>query len=301
MMAESPVREWFIRLLTSAATSIVTLIAMTVCAAHAQKPLLDSDLAAIRFDQNLGGKIPLTLQFVDEAGARVTLNDYFSRKPVLLVLGYYECPMLCTLVFNGMVECLGDMRWTIGKEYDVVFVSIDPNETPRLAASKKANYLKRYGRDGATRGWHFLTGAQSSISELAKAIGYHYAYDPLVKQYAHPSGFVVLTPEGKISHYFMGVTFSPRAVFPAIQAAANKSIGERVQDLVLLCFHYRPLTGRFGPTIMTIVRMSGILTVAGLVFLIFRGTRASGALSDQKMNAIVSRAKQAPESGKVET
>lgn len=237
--------------------------------------LTDSRLAEIKFDQKLNNTVSLNLHFRDENGNDVRLGDYFSKKPVILVLGYYGCPMLCTLVLNGMVEGLQDMRWTIGKEYDVIFLSIDPDETPSLAAAKKRSYLKRYGRDGAEAGWHFLTGDAEPIHQLASEVGFRYAYDPVSKQYAHPSGLVVLTPEGKISSYLFGVTFTPRDLFTALSAASYRKIGSRIQDLILLCFHYRPITGRYGNLIMFTVRALGVATLLGLPALIFTMGRSS--------------------------
>jgi protein SCO1/2 len=230
--------------------------------------LTDSRLAEIKFDQKLNTTISLDLHFRDENGRDVRLADYFSKKPVILVLGYYGCPMLCTMVLNGMVEGLQDLRWSIGKEYDVINVSIDPHETPSLAAAKKRSYLKRYGRDSAESGWHFLTGDADSIQHLADEVGFRYAYDPLSKQYAHPSGLVVLTPDGKISCYLFGVTFSPRELHTSLDTASSRKIGSRIQDLILLCFHYRPITGRYGNIIMTTVRVLGIATLLGLPALI---------------------------------
>jgi protein SCO1/2 len=235
--------------------------------------LTDSRLAEIKFDQKLNNTVSLNLHFRDENGNDVRLGDYFSNKPVILVLGYYGCPMLCTLVLNGMVEGLQDMRWNIGKEYSVINVSIDPNETPPLAAAKKRSYLKRYGRDGAEAGWHFLTGDAGAIQKLADDVGFRFAYDPASKQYAHPSGLVVLTPDGKISGYLFGVTFSPRDLFTALKTASSRNIGTRIQDLILLCFHYRPITGRYGNVIMTTVRILGIATLLGLPALIIGMTR----------------------------
>jgi protein SCO1/2 len=235
--------------------------------------LTDSRLAEIKFDQKLNTSISLDLHFRDESGKDVHLSDYFSKKPVILVLGYYGCPMLCTMVLNGMVEGLQDIRWSIGKEYDVINVSIDPHETPSLAAAKKRSYLKRYGRDSAQTGWHFLTGDGDSIQRLADEVGFRYVYDPLSKQYAHPSGLVVLTPDGKISRYLFGVTFSPRELYASLDTASSRKIGSRIQDLILLCFHYRPITGRYGNIIMITVRVLGIATLLGLPALVFKMSR----------------------------
>jgi protein SCO1/2 len=241
--------------------------------------LTDSRLAEIKFDQKLNAAISLGLHFRDENDKDVRLADYFSTKPVILVLGYYSCPMLCTLVLNGMVEGLQDIRWSIGKEYDVINVSIDPHETPSLAAAKKRSYLKRYGRDSAETGWHFLTGDSDSIQRLADEVGFRYAYDPVSKQYAHPSGLVILTSEGKISGYRFGVTYSPRELFASLNNASSHTIGSRIQDLILLCFHYRPITGRYGNIIMITVRTLGVATLLGLPALIVfmaRKTSRSG-------------------------
>jgi protein SCO1/2 len=254
------------------------LLALFCCIATAatsepSSALSDSQLAEIKFDQKLNASISLDLHFRDENGKDVRLGDYFSRRPVILVLGYYGCPMLCTMVLNGMVEGLQDMRWSIGKEYDVINVSIDPNETPDLASAKKRSYVKRYGRDGAETGWHFLTGDSDAIQCLANEVGFRYAYDPISKQYAHPSGIVVLTPEGKISRYLFGVTYSPRELYAAVNAASSHKIGSRIQDLILLCFHYRPITGRYGNMIMITVRVLGIVTLLGLPALIVKMSR----------------------------
>jgi protein SCO1/2 len=233
-----------------------------------EQPLSDSDLANIKFEQKLGSRISLDSAFRDETGAEVKLSQYFSRKPVILVLGYYKCPMLCSLVQNGMVESLQDLRWNIGKEYEVINVSINPSEKPELAAAKKRTCLKRYGRVGASEGWHFLTGDEANIRRLADQVGFRYAYDSATKEYAHPSGFIVLTPEGKIARYFFGIQFSPRELYPALLGASSQTIGTRIQELVLLCFHYRPITSKYGALIMTTVRVMAVATVAGLGWLI---------------------------------
>jgi protein SCO1/2 len=239
--------------------------------------LSDATLAALTFDQKLGSQIPTPLAFRDENGGVVQLGSYFNKKPVLLVLGYYQCPMLCGLVLNGMTESMQDLRWSVGKEYEVINISIDPSETAGLASAKKRACLKRYGRDQAVAGWHFLTGDESSIKQVAAAVGFQYAYDAESKQYAHPSGFVVLTPDGHISKYFLGVTFSARDLQASLAAASNRSVGSRIQDLVLLCFHYRPITSKYGAAIMLTVRTLGIATVFSLGFLMVKMSNPNGA------------------------
>jgi protein SCO1 len=246
--------------------AILLLSAALVLTASAQS-LTVSQLSDVRFDQELGAQVSLDLAFRDETGKTVTLAEYFGKKPVVLVLGYYQCPMLCTLTFNGMVEGMNDMKWSIGDEFNVVHVSINPREKPELAAAKRQNYLKQYGRPGAAAGWHFLTGDETQIHRLADEVGFHYAYDSSVQQYAHPSGLVILTPDGKVSKYFFGVKFPPPELYAALQNASKHNVGSPIQRLVLLCFHYNPIKGKYGAVIMMIIRIMGAATIAGVAWL----------------------------------
>jgi protein SCO1 len=230
--------------------------------------LSDQTLAAIKFDQNLNSQVSLELRFRDEAGRSVQLGDCFGGKPVILVLGYYECPMLCTLVLNGLVDSLLDLKANIGNQFTVVNVSINPAEKPELAAAKKRTYLRRYGRPGAEPGWHFLTGDEAAIKKLADEVGFHYAYDPAANQYAHPSGIIVLTPQGKIARYFFGVNFPAKELSVALREASDERVGSPIQQLILLCFHYSPLRGKYGKLILLVLRVGGLLTVLGLAGLI---------------------------------
>ncbi len=259
------------------------LAVLTLCLpAHAQS-LPDQTLAQIRFDQNLNTQVSPALTFRDEDGQPVRLGNYFGQKPVLLVLGYYECPMLCTLVLNGMVEAASDMKWSIGREYEVVDVSIAPQETPALATAKKRTYLKRYGRSGAAQGWHFLTGAEPAIRQLAGQVGFRYAYDPVSKQYAHPSGLVVLTPDGRVSSYLFGVTYAPKDLYGALNKASAHEVSSPIRQLILLCFHYNPLTGKYSGIIIVALRFMGAGTMLGLfgliIWLVVRGRAARAALA----------------------
>ena len=250
--------------------------------------LTGDQLSQIRFDQKLNSQISLALPFRDETGKTVALGDYFGKKPVVLVLGYYQCPMLCTLTFNGMVESMEDMKWSIGKEFDVIHVSIDPKETSELAAAKKQTYLKRYGRAGAADGWHFLTGDEPNIRKLADEVGFHYAYDPSVRQYAHPTGLVIVTPEGKVAKYLFGVTFSPTELYAGLQGASENKVGSPIERLVLLCFHYSPIHGKYGPLIMSTVRVLGVVTIVGITWLfvaLIRRERKQRALSAPAMTS----------------
>ncbi|HTL18301.1 MAG TPA: SCO family protein [Patescibacteria group bacterium] len=237
------------------------------------QPLSDAALASIDFKQKLNSQVPLTLRFIDETGAPVRLSDYFGSKPVVLVLGYYKCPMLCNLVLNGLVESLDNMRWGVGQEFVVLNVSIDPEEQPGLAAAKKQTYLKRYGRTDAAAGWHFLTGKEPEIRLLAESVGFGYRFDPATRQYAHPSGLIILTPEGKVARYFFGVNFSSQQLFEALKASASNKVGSPIQKLILLCFHYNPLSGKYSSTILEIVRILSVATVLGLVAVVLVSSR----------------------------
>lgn len=229
--------------------------------APAGRPQLLRDVG---IDQKLGGRIPLNLIFRDETGATVTLGKYFGEKPVVLALVYYECPMLCTQVLNGMVRSLKDVRFDAGKDFQVVAVSINPRETPRLAKAKQELYSGIYMRPGAERGFHFLTGDNSSIAPLAAAAGFHYAYDPVSGQFAHASAIMVLTPSGTISRYFYGILYPSRDVRLGLVEAAEGKIGSPVDQLLLFCYHYDSATGKYGLVILNLVRAAGLATVFGL-------------------------------------
>lgn len=226
------------------------------------------------FAQNLGAQTPLDASFRDESGRAVRLGDYLGRRPAILVLGYAECPMLCSLVLNGVVESLNDLRATTGSQFDLIDLSIDPTQTPATAAAQKRTYFKRYLRNGADAGWHFLVGDERQIRRVADAIGFQYAYDPESKQYAHASGFVVLTPEGKVARYFFGVTFDPREVQTALNGADAGRVGSPIERLLLLCFHNNPIAGKYGALILGTMRAAGAATLLGLGLLIYRLGRA---------------------------
>jgi protein SCO1/2 len=218
--------------------------------------------------QKLNTKIPLELEFRDEQGKTVRLGDYFGKRPVILTLNYYECPMLCTVMLNELTRALNAVKYRIGKEFEVVTVSISPTETPELAARKKANYVKAYRYSGADKGWHFLTGQETNIRRLADAVGFEYTYDPRTKQYAHPPVVMVLTPDGRLSRYLMGINYSARDFQFAIMEASEGKIGNPVARLVLYCYQYDPSTGKYGLVIIRLVQVGGVLTVVGLGLLI---------------------------------
>jgi protein SCO1/2 len=257
-----------------ALTIFVGLVSLVANASE----LTDGALRQIRFDQKISASIPLEATFRDETGKTVRLGDYFGKKPVVLVLGYYGCPMLCTLVLNGLVETMQDLKSNVGDQFDVLDVSISPSEMPELAAAKKREYLRRYGRPGAETGWHFLTGAEPAIRQLSDAVGFRYAYDPAIKQYAHPSGFIVLTPQGKVSRYFFGVNFNAQELYDALKSASANQAGSPVRQLLLLCFHYSPITGKYGALILNGVRGIGIATFLALAVFVTRSLRSDHKL-----------------------
>jgi protein SCO1 len=227
--------------------------------------ITDTELGSVRFDQNLGQTVPSDAPMVDEENRGVTLGSYLNKgKPVILVPGYYECPMLCSLVTNALIESLQELKLDIGRDFEVVHVSIDPKEGPPQAAAKKRVYVTRYGRAGAAKGWHFLTGTGEVTGALMQKIGFHSIYDPASRQYAHASGFLVLTPEGKIARYFFGVNFPPGEMRTALLGASQHSIGGMAERLFLLCFHYNPLTGKYSLTIRRIVQACGAGTVLAM-------------------------------------
>ncbi len=215
----------------------------------------------ISIEQKLNQQVPLDLPFRDEAGNAVKLGDYFGKRPVVLALVYYDCPMLCTEVLNGMVSAFSVLKFDIGNQFDVVTVSFDPREKPALAKAKKAVYVGRYGRAGADQGWHFLTGDPPSINALTKAVGFHYQWDPRTDQYAHATAIMVLTPQGKLAQYYYGVEYSPKDLRLGLVEASQGRIGNVVDQILLYCYHYDPRTGKYGAVITRTLQVAGVLTI----------------------------------------
>jgi protein SCO1/2 len=222
-------------------------------------------LRDIGFDQNLGGDLPLDLVLKDETGRDVRLGELFRGRPVVLSLVYYECPMLCTLVLNGVVSALKPVALEPGKDYDVIAVSFDDRETPALAAAKKKVYLDRFGKPGAEAAWSFLTGDRAAIERLTKAVGFRYAWDEETKQFAHPSGIVVATPQGKIARYLFGVEYAPKDVRLALVEASEGKVGGFADQVLLFCYKYDPTRGRYSAAVINLVRAGALLTVVSLV------------------------------------
>jgi protein SCO1/2 len=238
-------------------------------------------LRDIGFDQRLGETLPADLRFKDDAGRDVRLADYLGRKPLVMSLNYYGCPMLCTVTLNGLAGAMKAIGLDAGRDYDVLTVSFDAKETPALAAEKKKQYVERYGRATGASGWHFLTGEQSQIDALTNAVGFRYAWDEETKQWAHPAGIVVLTPRGKIARYLYGIEYAPKDLRLALVEAGEGKVGNAVDQAVLFCYEYDPTTGRYGAAIMRGVRTGGVLTVVALLAYVFtmlrRERRAAAA------------------------
>jgi protein SCO1 len=231
-------------------------------------------LKRVGINQKLNQSIPLNLTFRDENGAPVQLAQFFGKKPVILTLVYYNCPMLCTQVLNGAESSLKELSTDIGNQYDVITISIDPTESHVLAKTKKEMYVGMYGRPGAAQGWHFLTGDEPQIKQLADAVGFRYAYDPDTKQFAHASVIMLLTPEGKISRYFYGIQYPTRDLRLGLVEASEGKIGTPVDQVLLFCYHYDPATGKYGLLISHIIQAGGALTVLILgvgMLILFRG------------------------------
>lgn len=221
-----------------------------------------NELKKVSFEQNLGVQVPLDLPFRDETGRAVQLSQYFTGRPVVLALVYYECPMLCVQALNGLVKSLKVLALEPGRDYSIVTVSFNPEETPAQAAAKKDEYVARLKRPGAAEAWHFLTGTEASIRLLTDTVGFHYVYDAATKQFAHPTGMIVLTPEGKTSKYVYGIDYGPRDLRLALVEASDHKVGTPVDRLLLYCYHYDPTTGKYGLVLMNVLRLAGVLTVA---------------------------------------
>ncbi len=241
---------------------------------------LPSALREIGFDQNLDKQVPLDTEFQDEAGHTVKLGDYFGKRPVVLVFAYYNCPMLCTMVINGLASALDVLSLEPGKDFEIVTVSFDPRDTPATASAKKAGYILRYKKPNAAASWHFLTGKQASIDRLTKAAGFRYVWDKDTQQFAHPTGVIVLTPDGRLARYLFGVEYGPRDLRYGIIEASNGKAGSPVDSLLLYCYHYDPLTGRYALGIMRAIRIAGAGTVLALgafiVVMVRREKHATG-------------------------
>ncbi|HEX8287561.1 MAG TPA: SCO family protein [Pyrinomonadaceae bacterium] len=236
----------------------------------------------VGIEQKLGEQLPLETEFRNEDGAAVKLGDYFNKdKPVILALVYYECPMLCNQVLNGLTGSLKGISFNAGKEFDVVAISFDPreNEKEGLAKNKKTSYVQRYGRPGSEGGWHFLTGSQEAIDKITNAVGFKYRWDAQSNQFAHGSAVMIVTPEGKLSHYHYGIDYAPKDLKFSLMDSAKNNIGNPVEQLYLYCFHYDPSTGKYGLAILRVLRLMAVATILGLggmLFVFWRRNKIKG-------------------------
>lgn len=248
------------------------LLMATGACAQVQTGWRPAVLKSVGIDQKMGAEVPLDVPFSDESGQLVTLRQFID-KPVILALVYYQCPSLCNMVLNGVLRSVKNLQMTAGEDYNVVAVSFDPRETPEMAAAKKVSYVNGYNRASGGRGWHFLTGQEKSSKALADAVGFHFAFDNLSNQYAHSSGIILLTPEGRVSRYFYGIEYPVRDLRLGLVEASNRAIGSPVDAVMLYCYHYDPANGKYGMVIMNVLRLFGFATVALLatfMFVMFR-------------------------------
>ncbi|MGH9326069.1 MAG: SCO family protein [Terriglobia bacterium] len=233
-------------------------------------------LRGVGIDQRLNQQVPLDLAFHDASGKQVRLGDYFGQKPMVLSLVYFNCPNLCTMVEDNLVQTLRLLNFTVGKQFNVLTVSFDPHDTPEMAADKRAIYLGMYGRDGSQNGWHFLTGSEASIKALTDAVGFHYNYDPTTHSYAHAAGVLVLTPQGKVSKYFYGLVYPTKSMRLALVQASDNRIGSAVDELILYCCQYDPATGKYDWVINRVLTLGAIvwvLCLGTLILVLLRGER----------------------------
>ncbi len=221
-------------------------------------------LTNVGIEQHLDAQVPSNLAFTDDNGRAVNLGDYFGKKPLILELVYYNCPMLCGENLAGLTGSMKMIKFDLGKEFEVLTVSFNPNETAQLAAEKKRDYVKRYGRPGAETGWHFLTGTADSINALTKAVGFQYQYDAAKNQYAHATAIMVLTPQGRISRYFYGVDFPPKDLRMGLVEASEGKIGNAVDQVLLYCYHYDPAAGKYGAVVANMLKIGGAATIVML-------------------------------------
>lgn len=261
-----------------AALAFASLLLIAAAPLAAQVPAPKNVTTEVGIDQKLDAQIPLDLVFRDESGATVRLGDYFDGRPVVLNLVYFECPMLCNMTMDGLVRTLNVTTFEPGKEFTLLTVSFDHREGPKLAAGAKRTMLGRYGREEAHSGWHFLTGDERNIRALADAVGFRYVYDPKLDQYAHGAGIIILTGDGRVSKYLNGVEFAARDLRLALVDASESRIGTATDQVLLLCYEYDPVTGKYGLAIWNSLRIAGTLTVAllaGTIVVLLRRERRS--------------------------
>lgn len=276
----SPQRHFSVSPILRFGAALVLAVSVLLSAGQAQSTSqLPAAVRDVGIDQRLNEQVPPELEFHDESGHMARLGDYFGKGPLVLSLVYHECPMLCSEVLEGLLRALRVLSFDVGKEFQVLTVSFNPREDALLARSVKERYIRRYKRPGAEQGWHFLTGDQRSIDRLTKAAGFRYNYDSQKNQYAHAGGIMVLTPQGRLSRYFYGIDFAPKDLRLGLVEASQNKIGSLVDQMLLFCYHYDPVTGKYGFAILTTLRIAGVLFVLALgayVIVMLRRERVVG-------------------------
>lgn len=248
----------------------------------AQVPVdvVSPQLRDIGIDQNLNAQLPMDAVFTDDYGKTVKIGDLFGQRPAVLVMVYYECPMLCNMVLNDLLRTMNGMTaLTVGQDFDVITVSINPKETPELASKKKRAYMKEYGQRGTPQGWHFLTGTEENIKRVAETVGFRYRYDEVRKEYIHASGIMVVTTDGRLGRYFYGIDYSPKDLRLSLVEASNNKIGGFSEAVLLYCFHYDPTTGKYGMIVMNVLKLGAggtLLALGTFVLIMFRRDRRNG-------------------------
>ena len=263
--------NWFVCFLSS-------VFCLLSSASYASEPL-PRELEGVNIEEHLGEKIDLHLTFQDELGQTVELQKFFHEKPVILSMVYYECPNLCQFLLNGLTDSLKKLSWTVGEEFELIHVSINPQEKPELARKKRESHLKEYGRALPEGVWNFLVGNEDNIRTLANQIGFQYRYDEDQKQYAHAAAVMVLTPDGALSRYLYGVQFEPRDLKLALMEASHGNVGNIVEKLLLFCYHYDPKTRRYALFAKNVMRGGGVVTVGGIILLVWMLRRKGRKIS----------------------
>jgi protein SCO1/2 len=264
------------------AASCLAAIVLAAAPSRAQLNSMPPILREVSISQNLNGQVPADLVFRDENGNAVRLGDYFGTRPIVLSLVYFDCPALCTEVLNSQLRSMQAISLNLGKDFEAITVSFEPKDTPALAKAKRDVYAGEYGRPGAAQNWHFLTGEAQSINALTKSVGFHYAYDPAIKQYAHAAAIMLLTPDGRVDRYFYGVQYPPRNFRLGLVDASHGKIGTLTDQALLFCYQYDPETGKYGMVVMNVVRAGGALTLLVLgifMFVMFRRDRRHPVVS----------------------
>ncbi|MDQ3011745.1 MAG: SCO family protein [Acidobacteriota bacterium] len=258
-----------IKKIVNSLTAISLVVSSLFVQSDAQPAMMKPPvLKDVGIDQLLNNQVPLDLEFKDETGRTVKLGEYFKGKPVVLSLVYYDCPQLCNMVLNGLMNVLKTLPMQPGKDFEAVTVSFDPKEKPELAAQKRDTYLQKLANPDANNGWHFLTGEEEAIKLLTRSVGFRFVWDPFSKQYAHSSALIVITPEGKVSRYFYGFEFPPRDIRFGLLDASGGKIGSLADQVILYCYQYDPTRGTYNLVLMRLMRIFGGVTIVTLIALI---------------------------------